>query len=193
MHVISDYINAIPNLSATEKARLNYVFSCIIYEGSKLLLFFLFFGCIHKLDGFFYSFIILLPLRIISGGLHFKHYLSCLFFSFIYFYLVNIILTPFKLPFGISIIILSVCAITNCKIGPITSDSRPQLKVEVIRKGKLNIFIATCYEMILTILFFDTAISTVGFWTIVLHTLQLIIANFRKKRGELHVQNVQTF
>ncbi len=188
MHVISDYINAIPDLNRTEKARLNYIISCIIYEGSKLLLFFLFFCCIHKLDGFLYSLIILLPLRFISGGLHFKHYISCLVFSFMYFYLVNVVLMPFKFPLFISIIILSVCAVTNFIIGPITSDSRPQLTKEIINKGKLNIFIATCYELILTFLFFDTAISTVGFWTIVLHTLQLIIANFRKKRGELHVQ-----
>lgn len=188
MHVISNYINAIPNLSKADKAKLTYVISCIIYEGSKLLLFLLFFCCIHQLDSFIYSLIILLPLRIISGGLHFKHYTSCLGFSFLYFYLVNVTLLPLKLPLIISFIILTMCTVINSKIGPITSNSRPQLNPEEIKKGKLNIFIATCYDFILTILFFDTAISTVGFWTIVLHTLQLITANFRKKRGELHVQ-----
>lgn len=190
MHVISDYVDAIPDLNKTDKAKLNYMISCIIYEGSKLLLFLLFFGCIHQLDGFFYSLIILLPLRIISGGLHFKHYTSCLLFSFGYFYLVNVLLMPFKLPLSISIILLSLCAVINYKIGPITSNSRPQLKSKEIKKGKFNIFMVTCYELILTILFFDTALSAVGFWTIVLHTLQLIIARFRKKRGETHVQTI---
>lgn len=190
MHVISDYINAIPDLSKTDKAKINYVISCMIYEGSKLLLFAIFFGCIHQLEGFFYSLIILLPLRIISGGLHFKHYIACFAFSFLYFYLVNIVLVPFKFPLGISIIILSLCAVLNCKIGPITSNSRPKLKAEDIKKGKFNIFIATCYETILTVLFFNTSISVVGFWTIVLHTLQLIIADFRMKRGEKNVQTL---
>ena len=96
-----------------------------------------------------------------------------------------VVLEPFKLPIGISSLLLIVCAVINYKIGPVTSISRPQLKPEEIKKGKLNIFIATCYEVILTMLFFDTVLSTIGFWTIVLHTLQLIIANFRKKRGEI--------
>lgn len=188
MHVISDYINAIPSLDKTEKAKLNYLISCIIYEGSKLFVFSLFFGYFHQLDSFVYSLMTLLPLRIISGGLHFKHYISCLVFSFLYLYLVNVTLMPLKLPLGISIILLYICAVTNYKFGPITSSSRPKLKPEEIRKGKLYIFIATCYELMLTVLFYDTPISVVGFWTIILHTLQLIIANYRKKRGETHVQ-----
>lgn len=190
MHVISDYIDTIPDLSKADKAKLNYVISCIIYEGSKILLFLLFYSYIHQLNSFFYSLIMLLPLRIISGGLHFKHYTACLTFSFLYFYLAIIILMPFRLPLVISSILLIVCAVINYKIGPVTSNSRPQLKPEEIKKGKLNIFIATCYELILTVLFFDTVLSTVGFWTIVLHTLQLIIADFQKKRGELHAQNI---
>lgn len=188
MRAISNYINSIPDLSKTDKARLTYIISCIIYEGSKILLFLAFFFCIHKLDGFIYSLIILLPLRIISGGLHFKHYTACLLFSFLYFYVVNVLLMPFRLPLTISFILLTVCAVINYKIGPITSNSRPQLQPEEIRKGKLNIFIATCYDLILTILFFDSAISTVGFWTIVLHTLQLVLAFWKKKRGEICVQ-----
>lgn len=186
MHVISDYIDTIPDLSKADKAKVNYVISCIIYEGSKIFLFFVFFSYIHQLNSFFYCLIMLLPLRIISGGLHFKHYTSCLCFSFLYFCMAIIILAPFKLPLGISIILLTVCTVINYKIGPVTSNSRPQLEPEEIKKGKLNIFIATCYELILTILFFDTLLSTVGFWTIILHTLQLIIASFRKKRGEIH-------
>lgn len=185
MHVISDYIDKIPNLSKADKAKLHYVISCIIYEGSKIFLFLIFFSCIHQLNSLFYSMIILLPLRIISGGLHFKHYTACLAFSFLYFYMAIVVLEPFKLPIGISSLLLIVCAVINYKIGPVTSISRPQLKPEEIKKGKLNIFIATCYEVILTMLFFDTVLSTIGFWTIVLHTLQLIIANFRKKRGEI--------
>ena len=44
MHVISDYIDKIPNLSKADKAKLHYVISCIIYEGSKIFLFLIFFS-----------------------------------------------------------------------------------------------------------------------------------------------------
>lgn len=184
MRVISNYLDTVPDLSTTDKAKLNYFFSCIIYEGSKLLLFLIFFILTYRIKGFLYSMIILLPLRIISGGLHFKHYLSCLAFSFGYFYVVNVPLMGMMPSLGVTLIILCACTLINYRIGPITSDSRPALAPQEIQKGRLHIFIATVYDTILTALFYDTSLAPIGFWTIVLHSLQLIIATLRKKRGE---------
>ena len=71
----------------------------------------------------------------------------------------------------------------NYRIGPITSDSRPALTPEEIRRGKFHILVATIYDTILTTLFYETPLAPIGFWTIVLHSMQLIIAKLRKKRG----------
>ena len=184
MRVISDYLDTVPNLSASDKAKLNYLFSCLLYEGSKIILFFAFFAITRHLKGFLYSMIILLPLRIISGGLHFKHYLSCLAFSFGYFYLVNIPLMPIIPNLEITLLILCICIVVNYRIGPVTSDSRPTLPPEKIKQARFHIFLATLYDTILTALFYETALAPIGFWTIVLHSVQLVIANIRKKRGE---------
>lgn len=184
MHVISNYLDTIPDLSASDKAKLNYFFSCIAYEGSKIILFLIFFAITQHLKGFLYSLIILLPLRIISGGLHFKRYLSCFAFSFGYFYLVNIPLRNIMPAFWLTLIVLCVCILVNYRIGPITSDSRPILTQEAIKRGKLHIFVATAYDTILTALFYETPLAPIGFWTIVLHSVQLVIAKLRKKRGE---------
>lgn len=184
MRVISDYLDTIPDISASDKARLNYFFSCIIYEGSKILLFLLFFTLVHRLKGFLYSMIILLPLRIISGGLHFKHYTSCLAFSFGYFYLVNVTLSSMMPSYGITFAVLCICILINYYIGPVTSNSRPVLSAEDISKARLHIVIATAYDTLLTMLFYETLLAPIGFWTIVLHSVQLIIAQLRKKRGE---------
>ncbi len=184
MKRLSNYINSISELNDTEKAKLNYILSCLVCEGSKLLLFFLYFGSIHKFPGILYSLMLLLPLRMISGGLHFKHYTSCLIFSFMYLYLVNLVLMLFKLSFGTSVLILFLCVVINCKIGPIRSPNRPRITLEQHKKGQLYILFATTYELLLTALFFDTHLSTIGFWTIVLHTVQLIIAKLIQKRGD---------
>ena len=181
MQIISNYLDTIPNLSSYDKAKLNYFFSCILYEGSKILLFLVFFAMTQHVKGFLYSVLILLPLRIISGGLHFKHYLSCLAFSFAYFYLVTIPLKTIMPCFEATLIILSICILTNYKIGPIISHSRPVLSQEKISQSKFYILIATVYDLILTALFFETQLAPVGFWTIVLHSVQLIIAKFAKK------------
>lgn len=187
MKIISEYIDAMPDLNAQEKARLNYFLSCVIYEGSKIILFLLFFSLTHHLKSFLYALMILLPLRTISGGLHFKHYISCFAFSFGYFYTVTVLLQSVQLPFWVSILLLISCVFINYAIGPVTSDSRPPLTTERIKQGRLRITAITCYESILTGLFFDTSLATVGFWTIVLHSVQLIIAKLCKKRGENHV------
>lgn len=187
MHILENYIEQNLALEAREKALLTYYLSCFIYEGSKLILFFLFFFLLHRLDSFLYSLLLLLPLRIISGGLHFKHYTACLAFSFAYFLIVTFPLMTVQLPFGVSLILLITCAFTNFHIGPVTSDARPALQTPERNRGKLMIFIVTCYETILTALFFHSPLAATGFWTIILHTLQLMIANTQQKRGENHV------
>lgn len=184
VRVIANYLDSVPDLSSADKAKLNYFFSCIIYEGSKIILFLVFFAITQRLKGFLYSMIILLPLRIISGGLHFKHYLSCLAFSFGYFYLVNVPLMDIMPDFEMALLILLVCIVINFQIGPVVSDFRPALTYEQIKRGRFHILIATVYDTILTALFYETPLAPIGFWTIVLHSVQLIIAKIRKGRGE---------
>lgn len=188
MHFLSACIDTLPNLSEKEKARLTYILTGIAYEGSKLILFFIYFALTHHLKSFCYSLMILLPLRIISGGLHFRHYSACLLFSFGYFYLVNIILSGIRVALPIAVLALCICIVINGKIGPITSDSRPALTAEQITKSRQRITIITIYEAMLTIIFYDTPLASVGLWTIILHSLQLMIANLKKKRGENNVQ-----
>lgn len=173
-----------PDLSTSDKAKLDYFLSCIVYEGSKIILFLLFFAITHHLKGFLYSMLILLPLRIISGGLHFRHYLSCLAFSFGYFYLVNVPLMNIMPTFEITLLTLFICILINCLIGPVVSSSRPALTLDKIQRGRFYIFLATVYDTVLTVLFCETVLAPIGFWTIVLHSVQLIIGNLRKKRGE---------
>ncbi len=86
--------------------------------------------------------------------------------------------------YNVTLVTLCIGILINCYIGPVTSDSRPVLSAEDIKRGKLHIFIATIYDTLLTMLFYDTELAPVGFWTIMLHSVQLIIARLRKKRGE---------
>lgn len=90
MQLLSNFIDENMDVSERDKKLLLFSINCILYDVSKLLLFLLIFSLIHRLDLFLFAFVILLPLRMISGGLHFKHYSSCLFFSLGYFLMVTI-------------------------------------------------------------------------------------------------------
>lgn len=186
MQLLSNFIDENMDVSERDKKLLLFSINCILYDVSKLLLFLLIFSLIHRLDLFLFAFVILLPLRMISGGLHFKHYSSCLFFSLGYFLMVTIPLANLYLPQFILLPSLLLCMVTNVLLGPIRSASRPPLpEVEIIKCKKKTLF-ASCFGIVLVILFRNTEFVSVGYWTILLHSVQLVIAALLKKRGENH-------
>lgn len=183
MELLSKLMKQNKQISEKQKKMATYHLKCWLYDGSKFLLFLVFFYFIERLDMYLYAFIILLPLRLNTGGLHFKHYWSCLLFSFGYMLTVTIPLADVRLPYGVSILLLLLCVVINGSIGPICSASRPELPQQEIIKYRQKGALLTCYDTLLTMLFWDTHLAPVGFWTVVLHSLQLIIGNLRKKGG----------
>lgn len=184
MQLLTKLIYQNESIPEEQKKYVLFHIKCFLYDGSKFLLFLLFFLFINRLDMYIYAFIIMLPLRLTSGGLHFKHYWSCLLFSFGYMLLVTVPLATVRLPYGVSIIMLLLCIIVNGSIGPICSASRPALPQQEIILARQKAIMLTVYATILTILFWETTLAPVGFWSIILHSLQLLIGNMIKKRGE---------
>ena len=178
----------IQNMHMTPREEKFFIFGlkCFLYDFSKLAMFLIFFGLVHKLDYFVFAYAVMLPLRKISGGLHFKHYTSCLIFSFCFFLAAIMLLAPIKLPFIIVMIAFMVCAVVIYVIGPIQAPTRPALAETEIAKRRKNAMFAIVYAAVLTGLFFESRLGMVGFWVIMLHTLQLVIAFIKKKGGVCH-------
>lgn len=172
------------NLNSKEQKLLIFRAKCILYDISKLILFVAFFAVIHKLSCFVFAFLIFYPIRQISGGLHFKHYFSCLVFSFVYMYLVVVVLSPLTLELAVVVPILAVCAAVIYAIGPMRPPSRPALSKQEFAEHRKKAFRIVCYEAVLVVLFSDHRLASAGYWTIILHTLQLIMALIIKKGGE---------
>lgn len=183
MELLSKLMKQNEQISEKQKKMAIYHLKCWLYDGSKFLIFLVFFFFIERLDMYLYAFIILLPLRLNTGGLHFKHYWSCLLFSFGYMLTVTIPLADVRLSYGVSILLLLLCVIINSSIGPICSASRPALPQQEIIKCRQKGALLTCYNTLLTMLFWNTHLAPVGFWTIVLHSLQLLIGNIQTKKG----------
>ena len=175
------------NLNSKEQKFLIFRAKCILYDISKLILFVAFFAGMHKLRSFVYSFLIFYPIRQISGGLHFKHYFSCLMFSFAYMYLVVVMLAPLTLELAVIVPILIVCAAVIYAIGPIRPPSRPALSKQEFAEQRKKALSIVCYECVFIVLFYDSMLASAGYWTIILHTIQLIVAFIIKKGGERNV------
>ncbi len=164
--------------------QLVYVKDCLVSEISKLIIMGIFFSAIGKFSLFAVSGFVLLLIRTWSGGLHFKHYLSCLLVSFLVFYLGVCVLNPVTLPKIYQLVLLLGCILTHIAFAPIVSATRPIPNGILVRKSKVHSFtVIFLYALILYIVPPNQYIN-VGFWIIVLQSLQLAIANFTQKRRQ---------
>lgn len=186
MKILSEYMTSELNLSPSEQKFLIFKFKCVIYDLSKFIILFLFFYSVGYVKEFLFAALISIPLRTHSGGLHFKHYLSCFLFSFGYFTLLIYGLSTIQLPTYLSVPLMLLCAFINFRLSPILSASRPPLPAAEIHSLKQKTFILTIYCTLIVILFYQTTLTSVGYWTILLHSMQLIIAKMITKGGEKH-------
>ena len=83
--LMKSFIKSNLKLQNYEIKIIKYVCLCFISETSKFFLLLLFFYFQNHIKEYLVSLLILLPLRWYSGGLHLKHYLSCLCASLIFF------------------------------------------------------------------------------------------------------------
>lgn len=154
--------------------KIMYVIKTLSADISKVIILGIIF---HK---HFLSYIIamtvLFLLRSFSGGIHNNTYIGCFISTLIYFLLSIIILPQITISFSIKILLLTACIVLCEWIGPITSKHRPPLSQAKI---------AICKSITVTNIFLFIAIAniipnspyiTVGFWVVILHTLQLVLA-----------------
>lgn len=173
-----------------EMAVIKYSITALISELSKIIILSVFFLYIGKFDLFIASCVLLIFLRINSGGYHCKHYITCLLLTTIISAAAIILLPLIYIPnCSIILLTLTICLFTNYFIGPVPSPFRPEPSNSLIKTCKNNSFI-TIFIFIIIVSIFNSNIVirpylVVGFWTIILHTLQLVIAKILRK-GDLY-------
>lgn len=165
-----------------QMAQLGYLWKSMLNEISKVVLMAVFFH--NELPLYFFTVVFMLFLRTASSGIHFQHYLSCLTFSFAYvFALLRVLntVTPAK---PIQLVCLLICIGMIYLIGPVVSKVHRKLEPDVMKKLRLRGAAAAALYSLFCLLVPAGVYSTVVFWIVVLHTLQLIIAKLLQKGGK---------
>lgn len=180
--MIWDLLKTNYKFSNYEIRLVRYSLLAIFSELSKFLILFFIFSMLKRELAFVTAVIVLLILRSNMGGIHFKHYLSCLFFTFMFFF-ISIIVLPYLLsPHTYTILFtLTLCLISNVILNPVVAPTRPEPTAKLIRKSKINAFRFIFLYIVIIYLFEDNAYLTIGFWVIVLQTLQLIFTHLIRK------------
>lgn len=179
MKTINQHLKEKYNLSNYQIAQLGFLIKTLSSEVSKMILMAIFF---HKhLPFYFFALFIMLILRCNTGGIHFYTYIGC-FITSTLFLLFGIILLPnITIPLNIKILLLLLCIITCYHIGPIPSKYRPSYSKEFIQKCKEKVSTFIFFFSVLLYIIPESQYLIIGFWIIILHTLQLIIAKYARK------------
>ncbi len=169
-----------------QMGQIRYTLECIFSETSKLILMGIYFALIHKFSFYAFAIFVLVLLRTCTGGLHFKHYTSCLLFTFAFLFISINVLPAIPFTKLYMLFVLFFCLIANYYFAPIVSCYRPTPTGIRIKKSKLQACtIITIYVLFLYVCPFNLY-STVGFWIIVLQSIQLVAAKlFKYKKEEL--------
>lgn len=172
------YIQKKFGFSNYQMAQLQYFFLTFFGELSKLLMLGFLFR--NKISLFFWAVFILHLTRSSLGGLHCKTYWGCFFLSLVYLTLAIEILPLLPVNKFFQMTVLTVCIMVSHHIGPVTSDLHPILSNGVCAKLKNKIVVISFLYYILLYIMPQNQYITVGFWVIILNTLQLVIAKMMK-------------
>ncbi|MCI9204141.1 MAG: hypothetical protein HFI98_11330 [Lachnospiraceae bacterium] len=160
-------------------ALLQFIGKTFLSESSKLLIMGIIFR--DRLDLYAVAITVMIFLRTATGGLHCKRYVSCLLASFTYVFLSIRILPLIPVNKVFQLILLFICMLSTYFVGPVTSTVHLPLKDGLVKRVKVQAFLFIFFFIVLTYIVPENPYITVGFWVIILHTLQLGAARIIKK------------
>lgn len=171
-------------LTKLEKARIHYLFLCLFSEGSKFLIMYIIFHALHMTGEYLITLIVLLSVRNFSGGIHLKHYTSCLIFTFTFILGIILVSRVLVLNPVIESLILLAAASLLFITGPVTSTNRPDLSLEQNKAFRRTGAVIILIYSVLFLCMRTLTCHDLIFWVIVFQILQLIAAKMIKERRE---------
>ena len=173
-------------LTKLENARIHYLFLCLFSEGSKFLIMYIIFHALHMTGEYLITLIVLLSVRNFSGGIHLKHYTSCLIFTFTFILGIILVSRVLVLNPVIESLILLAAASLLFITGPVTSTNRPDLSLEQNKAFRRTGAVIILIYSVLLLCMRTLTCHDLIFWVIVFQILQLIAAKMIKERREHH-------
>lgn len=179
MGQLRKYLKDTYHLSSYQVAQICFLFKTIVSESSKMLIMGILFR--NQLILYICALLIMIFLRSAMGGLHFYTYAGCLITSTLYLCLAINILPQITMTKYLQLAALLLCILICYHIGPIVSKYRPAVCKERITQCKKFITKFIFFYALVLYIIPENKYLSVGFWVIILHSLQLIVAKIRKK------------
>ena len=159
--------------------KIAYAIEVVKNEFIKFIVMAVFFAATGQFFPYCFALVILLPVRIFSGGFHLETKLGCFIFSLVVFLMPIFAALLLPIPKEALILVLVPVAAVTILCSPVASKKRP-IKTQARRKSlktKSIVFILLDCA-VLAVLFWQEEIRylSVGVWILALHSLQLLVS-----------------
>ena len=163
------------NMTVTkfELAKLRFMLEVIFYNTAEILVIFIFFAIIGKIPEFLVSAIVLVSVRVFTGGFHFRKYRYCFLLSFAVFALIILVLPNVTHIFGIMEGMLLATLIIIFAIAPVSKRNAAHPEERNFRMKIIAIVITLIYSVLLFFLR-DHSFASIVVWALFLQAIQLI-------------------
>lgn len=182
--VLSEKLREEMQLDHIGVLKIEYALEVLRNEGIKLIVLLLFYFYLGQAKLFLFCTILLIPVRVFSGGLHMKTNVTCFLFSF-FFFLMAIKVLPllpismfgYALILVFSLIILCICA-------PIATLKKPIVtKEKYLRCKRMTAVSSVVMGGFLLLQIKNYQLFQSGVWIFTLQAVQLMIAYINQKKG----------
>ena len=158
------------------EVKIKYAWEVIKSETAKCMIMLVIFMLLHSVGLYVAGLLFLLPIRAVSGGIHFKHESSCLIFSLLTMVL-GLIVFPTYIPYGTWIYaVMTAVIVVIGMLSPVVSPNKPIVSIQKWKRMKILSILISVIEMIAIILLIRIG-SIYGypmFWILAIQGLQLI-------------------
>ncbi|MBE5954201.1 MAG: hypothetical protein E7257_08615 [Lachnospiraceae bacterium] len=167
-------------LSKREKAILLFYLKGTLSDLSKALIFFFIFYSLGFHKEFFYGLFFFVAFRVNSGGIHCKTYLFCFLLSLLLLSSGIILGSLIYLPKAYSILISMVCGFITCNLSPVQAATRPKASRDFIIRARIKEAMVIGIFILVLLTTETNQPINIGFWLLIIHTLQLYVAYKRR-------------
>lgn len=168
--------------------KIKYGLEIIKNESIKMAILLVLFLCLGLFSEFVFATLILLPVRLFSGGLHMNSNTSCFGFTLLFYVLGVIILPMINIDMILSLLLLTISSTIIICLSPIASQKRPistMKRYSFLKKASIAMVVIEYVVLLLLLLILPYNYFNIGVWIFCLQSLQLAASKLiiiRKER-----------
>nr|WP_315023128.1 accessory gene regulator B family protein [uncultured Aminipila sp.] len=166
--------------------KIRYALAVLKNELLKTLILICIFAVIGQLKSFLVVMLLILPIRVSTGGIHFKKNIPCFLFSLGYFISAICVLPAlqFEIISYYFILALSIFIICICPLAP--SEQRPIISRKKYLQNKyFSLLYLVIFTLILLVFIKSQGIITMSIWALFLHAIELLFLKLHKRKDDL--------